>query len=228
MALGDLSSDQQRYLGAVVAGTGLDATVVRAWIGKESGWGVTKASHNYLNIGPGRTYTSTEQAAAAVARLINTSSYYAGIRAAIPAGPVAQVQAIQESPWDAARYGGNGLMVVYEALARAGAAGPVAAVPAQLAGIPNLGPHNPLLPFELPKLFGGLPGFVTEPLSDAGKAIVEQLLPGMLGLVFTLAAFGLIALGLARLTDRSPRDALGAVQSVVGGTQTAARAAAAL
>jgi hypothetical protein len=96
---GDLSPDQTRYVDLVVKATGLERTVVTAWVGQESGWGTNKAGHNYLNIGPGRTYASTEMAAAAAAGLINASSYYVGIRAAIPAGGAAQIKAIGESPW---------------------------------------------------------------------------------------------------------------------------------
>lgn len=99
MPAGDLSPDQARYVDLVTKATGLDNTVVMAWVGQESGWGANKAGHNYLNVGPGRTYPSTEQAAANAAGLVNASDYYAGIRAAIPAGPAAQIKAIGESPW---------------------------------------------------------------------------------------------------------------------------------
>lgn len=218
MALGDLSPDQQRYAGAVSAGTGLDPTVVRAWIGLESGWGVTRAGHNYLNIGPGRTYASTDQAAAAVVSLINTSRYYSAIRAAIPQGAVAQVEAIQASPWDAGHYAGGRLMKVYKALAGTGV------VDAQLAGV-----GIPDWAKKLPWPFGAAAGALDWASDPIGKALAGALsiaVPAALGIVFTLGAFGLIAMGLVRLTGRDPRQVVGAVTGVAGTATTAAKLAA--
>lgn len=102
MAAGDLSPDQTRFVDAMAGATGLNRQVVVAWVGSESGWGTTKGDHNYLNVGPGETYTSAEQAAARAASLVRTSNNYAGIRAAIPVGGAAQVKAIGASPWGTA------------------------------------------------------------------------------------------------------------------------------
>lgn len=215
MALGDLSSGQQRFAAAVSAGTGLDPVVVKAWIGSESGWGVTKGNNNYLNVGPGQQFTSVEQAAAKVVQMVNTSPRYAGIRASIAAGPVAQVKAIQDSPWDAGRYGGGRLLTVYSQLSGAPGAD------TQPVGIDF--PDLPKLPswlggFDLPNL-GKLPSLPTP--DRAGKAIVasvaEAALPLGLQLLFTTAALGVIALGLFRLTGQSPKAALGATTGLVGG-----------
>jgi hypothetical protein len=222
MALGDFTSDQTRYAAAVAAGTGLDVGVVKSWIGSESGWGVTKASHNYLNVGPGQQFTSVDQAAAKVVELINTSSRYGGIKAAIPAGPVAQAKAIQASPWDAGHYAGDRLLKVYGQLTGA----PVA----ENAGIdlPNL----PKLPswlggFDLPNLpnLGSLP----DPQRAVGAivtSVIEAALPLGLSLIFSTAALGVITLGLLRLTGQTPKSAATTAAGLASGVGTAQTVAA--
>jgi hypothetical protein len=164
-------------------------------VGAESGWGVTKAGHNYLNIGPGRTYQTTDQAAAAVVRLITASPYYSGVRAAIPAGPVAQVEAIQESPWDAGHYGGHRLMDIYRQLTGADTGPEVQ--PAGLS-IPN--------PFDWAA-------------SAAGRIVsggVELFVKGLLTIVFVGTGFALIGLGLIRLTGRDPKQVASQIAAGAG------------
>jgi hypothetical protein len=203
MALGDLSPDQARFAATVAKGTGLDPTVVAAWIGAESGWGVTKAGSNYLNIGPGRTYASTDQAAAATAELIGSSQNYTGIRSAVPAGPAAQVKAIEASPWDANHYGGGGLGQIWGQLYSAGG--------------PNLSPDqsitlvgdkkNPLQQIlegavpgagVLGDIFGALN--LKNPAEAAAGAVLGGAVPIGLQLLFIGAGLGLIVMGLSRLT----------------------------
>lgn len=221
MALGQLSADQATYASTVVAATGLDADVVRAWIGAESGWGVTKPAHNYLNIGPGRQYASTAQAATAAAQLITSSSYYAGIRNAIPAGPVAQVSAIQQSPWDAGHYSGHVLADIYHALVGNGGPAPSEGSLPDAQAVP-VGVRIPGTNIHLPGL-GDLAGGAATGVADRIVAVAGS---AMLGLVFTAAALALIGLGLARLTGNDARDLYGKTQETVGAAGQAATIAA--
>lgn len=214
MSAGQLSEDQRRYRDALVGATGLDATVVTAWIGAESGWGITKTGGNYLNIGPGRTYASTAQAASAAASLVNSSPRYAGIRSAIPAGPVAQVRAIGASPWGTSA---AVLGAVYAQLSAtpmttvAGGAELPAATPAGLR-IPGTDIEIPM-PWDI--------------ASDAGKAVVagissllgpafELVLRTGLSLVFTVGGIALIAMGLNRLTGTSVREGFDRITGLTG------------
>lgn len=122
MTLGQLSPDQVRFRDQMVARTGLAGDVVTAWIGAESGWNTTKPGHNYLNVGPGRRYTSPEQAAASSAGIIVSDPRYAGVAKAAQQGPYTQVAAIVASPWDAGHYtpkdgpAGSKLTKVYDQL----------------------------------------------------------------------------------------------------------------
>jgi hypothetical protein len=226
MAVGDLSPDQARYAAQVAQRTGLNLDVVVAWIGAESGWGVNKASHNYLNIGPGRQYQSVDQAAGAAAELVNSSAYYTGIRSAIPVSPAAQVAAIQASPWDAGHYGGHRLMDVFRSVAggdgvRVTGANGVVATPVGL-------PLNPLSPIlSLPGL-----GDLTKGLAKAtgtdkivGTA-VSAVAGALLQLVFAAAALALIGLGLARLTGNNAGDIFNRVKSAQEQAATVAKIAA--
>lgn len=218
--LGALSPDQERFASAVTAGVpGLDPTVVRAWIGSESGWNVTKATKNYLNVrnvgAPGfAQYETPEQAGARVAQLLRESRYYESVRRAIPQGPGAQVRAIGNSPWDAGRYGGGGrrLVNVWTQLADRPAATPV---------------RNDDGTVTTPwgEIFGegDAPGGVLDGGGVAGVLGLDDLLTdGMklgLGLIFTTAALALIGFGIYRLTGTNAGDAMGAVGNVttVGG-----------
>lgn len=264
MALGDLSPDQARYVDAVAAATGLSRQVVVAWVGSESGWGTTKANHNYLNVGPGETYTSVEQAAARAASLVRTSNNYAGIRAAVPVGGTAQVQAIGASPWGTSS---NTLTAVYADLngvpRTTDGAGGVAVKPVSLtsaigdiagAGLKAAGGivgafTNPLGAGA--GISSGALGGVTTPAADAAKAAVSGLgdLTGTLGsalgidvgavlggvgrtfvsaglaLVFAVAALGLIALGLNRLTGVPAGQRFAQLQKAAGTAATVAAVA---
>lgn len=214
MAAGDLSEDQARFVAGLSERTGLDHTVVVAWVGTESGWSKTKAGHNYLNVGPGETYGSTDQAVARAAALIGGSPRYAGIRAAIPGGPVAQVKAIGASPWGTSA---SLLQRVYDDVRGRKLTGPERnalmdywTTEREKAGLPPFSPNAPSIvpnPLDAAKGLGKVLG-----LDDLWR---QALIVG-LGLVFSLAAFGLIALGLSRLTDVSPREALGKAQAVTG------------
>lgn len=204
----DLSGDAQTYANAVSAATGLDSRVVTAWIACESGWGITKPGHNYLNIGPGRTYPDVGSAARDVAATLNNGLY--GDVLAASGGP-AQLAALKASPWDAGHYSGGCFDQVYASLAGTGAA--VAATStAQLAG------------WGLPSIPGvdSVLGFFADAFDL--DAIFGQVLVVVVSGVFLTAAFGIIVLGLNRLTANSAtRQRI----EQVGGTvaQTAALAA---
>jgi hypothetical protein len=228
VSAGQLSSDQARFAQRVAAGTGLHPTVVTAWVGAESGWGVTKPTHNYLNVrnvgaGGFAAYESVDQAADRVIGLIRNSRYYEGVRGAIPRGPVPQVQAIIASPWDAGHYSrpaGNLLERTFAGVVAAGGAilagwdlPDLPDLPGPLPNLPNL-PTIPS-PTEAAEQVAGLLG-----LDDLGR----QVLVAGLGLIFTLAAFGIITLGLQRLSGGSPRKTLEQVASVVGAGTGAGKA----
>jgi hypothetical protein len=225
MAAGDLSPDQSRYVDRVAAGTGLDRRVVVAWVGAESGWGINKAGHNYLNVGPGETYPSVDQAAARVVGLINGSSNYYGIRAAIPAGPAAQVQAIAASPWGTS---GTTLAAVYSQLVGGGPT-------ATLVSTQGVTPQDPggsqptiVIPGWDPSknLQRGLPDPVTGVAKDILGALGPILLSAGLTVVFTVAAFAFIAMGVNRLTGAPPKGIFDTVSGAVGTAAGAAKLAA--
>ena len=214
MAAGDLSADQRTYVSSVVRGTGLDRDVVVAWVGAESGWNVTKPSHNYLNVGPGERYSSTAGAAARAVALITTSSHYAGIRKAITSrDPVAQVRAIEASPWDAAGYSGGRLMATYESVVRAGG-GTVDARSDGRSSSDDGGPD----PEDL--ILGPVAAWIVDQTDGEGiagraiRSLLGGLVPVALTVVFVVAALALIALGLYIFTkpeQESVKDAAGRI-----------------
>lgn len=230
MALGTLSPDQDRYASSVATATGLDPSVVRAWIGAESGWGTQKPGHNYLNVGPGETYQSVDQAAARVVGLLTSSHYYQGIRDAIPAGAAAQVKAIEQSPWDAGHYGGNGLETIYGQLGATSAgtttaAGTGAAALGQIFGKPSTGDVGAAgtteAGFKVPGWVPFIGGW--DPIGGAAQAagsVVTQATEGafvmFLTLMLTGAGLGLIALGLSRLSNKPLKEHIDNVQKTAG------------
>lgn len=118
---GNLNSSQVMFARGVAARTGLSLPVVYAWVANEQPPDTNPAAqgYNWLNVSaasrgvagtiPATGYprfASLGAAVAATSRLILTSGYYAGIRAAIKTGnPVLQARAIQNSPWAAGHYG---------------------------------------------------------------------------------------------------------------------------
>jgi hypothetical protein len=208
VTLGQLSPDQERFAANVIAGTGLDPTVVRSWIGAESGWGVTKPSHNYLNVGPGHAFASVDDAATTVSHLITSSPHYAGIRAAIPIGGGAQVEAITQSPWDAGHYGGDGRnlrRVFTQLVGSAGGAtgGAIAATGTTASVIGDALRNTPIIGGLTPGRAPSAAGSVLRGVFGIDQ-VGDRILVAGLGLVFSLAALVLIAMGLARLTGTHP------------------------
>lgn len=228
MALGDLSADARRFAASFAAATGLRPDVVVAWVGTESGWGTTKASRNYLNVGPGEAYPSTDAAVARTARLLNESPRYAAIRAAIPAGGPAQVRAIGASAW-----GTNAALLdqVYRQLQNR---------PLPLPALATAAPKEPDGVVDRARdvvdrardvvddaLDGGL---VDDPAAAVGRtvagvggfvgdrlaAVVDDAAAAALTVVFTVAALGLIALGLSRLTARPAGRTLDDARTLAG------------
>lgn len=226
MAVGDLSAAQAEYAGRLAAATGLDRRVAIAWIGAESGWGITRPGHNYLNVGPGRTYPSVAEAAAAAARLVNTSGLYAGIRQAIGRGPRAQLDAIVRSPWDAGRYeatiGPDGQVTsllhrVYDQLTGGGGV-----ISVQLPGADEFLPGGDLNPVT--------PGFPLTPLipdslqGRAGSALGrllgvtgagEEAMVVALTVLFTAAALGMLLLAAWRISEPVRRELGGLAATAV-------------
>lgn len=224
-----LSPDAARYAGLVASGTGLDPTVVTAWVAAESGWDITKPSHNYLNVGPGRTYPSTDQGATAAAALVNTSSNYAGIRASKTAGGWAQVQAIGGSKWGTKL---ASLGTIYQQLAGPGGPGLVAVDPDGYTLKERIGIVDPLSPSEMldvtanvaTGLVTGVADVAKNAMLDGVAKIVDAFAAQLLGLVFTAAALALIAVGLNRLTGTPAKERFGQVSKLVGGASMAAAA----
>ncbi len=110
--LSRLSSWQKQFVAAVSRATSLDPVVVAAWVLQENG-----PSYNPLNIGPGKSFGSTQGAINATISLLRPPSqggtdlahYYDGILASAKSHNLAaEVAAIAASPWDGAHYGGTG------------------------------------------------------------------------------------------------------------------------
>lgn len=102
-----LTPDQQTYAHLVAQGTGLDQSVVNAWVAQENG-----PPDNVLNIGPGRHYGSVQAGADAAIALIRQAPAYAGIRNSISQPPIIQIAAISASPWDGKVHYANGANLV--------------------------------------------------------------------------------------------------------------------
>jgi hypothetical protein len=102
--------------------TGIPASVATAWALDESGNGIAPGSpgsnNNPYNVEVA-TYATWQQGVAAAAQLIKTSSYYAGIRAAITTGnPVTIAKAIIGSDWCKGCYNGTTGGVNLQAIAQ--------------------------------------------------------------------------------------------------------------
>ncbi len=107
---GPLTPTQKVFGKELVKQTHLTPKTVGGWLLAEDSGSAAQSKeasgdYNYLNIGPGYTLSSNPKVAAReTAALINTSHYYAGIRASVGKGTGAQVAAISASPWDVAHY----------------------------------------------------------------------------------------------------------------------------
>lgn len=107
---GPLTQSQKAFGKELVKLTGLDPKTVGGWmLAEDSGSAATSkeasGDANWLNIGPAYNLGSNpKQAAQYTANLINTGSFYGGIRSSVGKGVGAQVAAIQASPWDGAHY----------------------------------------------------------------------------------------------------------------------------
>jgi hypothetical protein len=92
-----MATDFSVFITKFSALTGLNPTVVKAWISMEQG-----VNNNVLGVtsnGHLLTYPDQNTAAIATARLINTSSLYSGIRASTSGSLAQQAMAIAQSPW---------------------------------------------------------------------------------------------------------------------------------
>lgn len=227
-----VTAADKRFAELVANGTGLDRRVVLAWVNAEGG-----PDSNPLNImgwQAGRRYVrdygSTEQAAAATVRLLQSNTYAALARTARdPRATVTdELQAIISSPWEETGYSGGRLLVgSYRALfgpaslkAPAGTASTAAgAGSAQLAGV-YINPLDPfgLIPdpgdylddlwgFGLDKL--GISGWV----ADIARWVETRAALAALYLLFTVAALLLVVMGLGRSAGITPASALGVVRA---------------
>lgn len=100
--VGPLGPEQKKFVNRVAKRTHLSPRAIGAQAVAEEGNAANteaEGTHNYLNIGPGRSYPTLRSGIKETSKLLNTSDYYAGIRASRGKGPVAQVKAIGDSPW---------------------------------------------------------------------------------------------------------------------------------
>lgn len=89
-----LTTNRKLFAQQVSRGTGLNETVVDAWVLAEGG-----PDSNPLNVGPGKRYSSPLDAAAAVVRLLHTDTYKPVLNSATRT-PEQQIAAIAASPWN--------------------------------------------------------------------------------------------------------------------------------
>lgn len=225
MAVGDLSSGAATYGATLASLTGLSPAVITAWLGAEEPWGSTDSTNNYLNIGPGYTYSTPQQGAQAAAALINNDSDYAGIKAAASQSPEAQISAIEASPWDVGGYNGQ-LGTVYSQVV---ASRPTASLDSitswftPFGGITNLGKALGKAPGEAASALGSA---AAKGAAEGVKSVLSSsaIQKALLTVAFVGAALGLIILGLTRLFPGVTRTVTSTVGSFVGGATKAAAA----
>lgn len=107
------NADQGIFLSTVSAHTGIDPTVILAWMGQEGAFsGKETGAYNYLNImGPNGPVSFSNAGAAAMATIafLQGSNYNAVMHVAqTKPTPREQINAIAASPFDKAHYGGQG------------------------------------------------------------------------------------------------------------------------
>jgi hypothetical protein len=194
-----LTSSQQIFAERLAKSTGLSPKVTAAWVVAEEGGANSAAAqqrersgnHNWLNIGPGRSYSTPQQGADAAAKLLNSSGYYKGIRAAARTGdPSQQIQAIADSPWDAGHYRGGGVLrqLAGEVKTKASAS----TTPTPVATQPVVATK------------------ASAPSVDMNSALVDSLLSGKHGAAMLQGAIQGIASGKYDTTTQSPIAATGA------------------
>ncbi len=200
---GELSEDQARFVSRLSSATGMSSAVVKAWVGCESGWQVTKPTHNYLNIGPGRSYRSTGEAvddAAGEIRVRGWGNLSAG----------AQVLAISNSDW------GTRAQCICDVAKELGVDADCSHDTAPL------GPLTPIIdtPGDAVDAVGdaasGVAGAVVSGLQKLIAPVGKALLTVFLAAIFTAAGLALIGLGILRLTGRDARDALATAGGAAG------------
>lgn len=225
MALGQLSPAAAAYGATLSALTGLDPAVVVTWLGAEEPWGSVDPTNNYLNLGPGATFATPQQGAAAAAALINSSPEYASIKQAAASGnPTAQISAIEASPWDGNSHYGGALGNLYQQVS--------VALPAQTATLTGASWWTTLYH----GLKDILPGGPDSSLG-AGTSIVKAaahkassflsgaaLQKALLTIAFVAAGLGLIVLGLTRIFPGVTRTVTSTIGTIAGGAAKAAAA----
>lgn len=187
-----IPNDLNNYASQASALTGLNPLVILSqWI-SENGWKVP-TGYNFGNImsnGKPVVYANPEAGVSAYANLINTGSYYSGIRATVGKDAATQIGAIAASPWDAGHYGGNGSLLtnVYNTVSGSsiglpsgveGPPTPVSSTAAATASAPPVGISS-----QLQSLQGTAQG------TGSGWAAQAQ----SIGLMVMLAVLGLILL----------------------------------
>lgn len=175
----------------VAEGTGLDARVIWAWVLAEGG-----PHDNPLNIGPGRHYGSTKDAADATIRLLKTPTY-SGIRRAASGSAEDQIRAIAASAWVGPSDPMKGKP--YENLLR----GTLQRVPSgsgPLAGV-DVEPGDVVDAVTSP---------VTEAVGDALGFVQDKALSALAHVALAGAAFALFVLGVQGVTGLRVTQLVGA------------------
>jgi len=225
MSIGQLSSGAAAYGAELSSLTGLSPSVVLTWLGAEEPWGYSDPSNNYLNIGPGNSYSTPQQGAAAAASLINTSSDYAGIAQAAKSGtPQDQIAAIESSPWDAAHYNGT-LGTLYDQVTSA-----LSSAGATLTGFNWIAPSgtaksvNNGIDHAAKSALGGAAGEAKKAAGAAASAVGlsgSSLEHALLTIAFVGAGLGLIVLGITRIFPGVTRTVTSAVGKAAGAAAVA-------
>jgi hypothetical protein len=187
-----LTPNRKLFAQQVSRGTGLNETVVDAWVLAEGG-----PDTNPLNIGPGKSFASAIDAAAAVVRLLHTPTYKPILDSATNT-PEVQIAAIAASPWNGGfnaapkvhRDYGALIRGVYEHLkpSSSGDGGGV--------GLPSL-PSLPGLP-NIPNPIDGVA------VSGAESWAAGAALSAAAYLLLTVAALALFALGINQVFGGAP------------------------
>lgn len=192
-----LTPNRKLFAQQVSRGTGLNETVVDAWVLAEGG-----PDTNPLNIGPGQSFKSPIDAAAAVVRLLHTPTYKPILDASTNT-PEVQIAAIAASPWNGGpnaapkvhRDYGALIRGVYEHLKPStGGGGGGGGI-----GLPDL-PGLPSIPNPLDGVAGAITGAVTGAESWAAGAALSAAAY----LLLTVAALALFALGMNQMLGGAP------------------------
>jgi hypothetical protein len=195
-----LTPNRKLFAQQVSRGTGLNETVVDAWVLAEGG-----PDDNPLNIGPGQHFGSPISAAAAVVRLLH-QPLYTSVLSAANHTPEEQITAIANSPWNGGAKAPVKVHTDYAALIRGvyehlkpktGDSGGGVSLPSiPLPGLPDI--PNPVGGVE--GAIAGVGSAITGAVSGAESWLAGAALSAAAYLLLTLLALVLFVMGVNKLT----------------------------